>query len=522
MLNFGISYISLILIFLMAVPNIIWTKAMPVDYEEKPLKERKVFQILEQAGRIVSIILAVIFSDFNINEVSAWIFWLILAFVMILCYYVDWIRYFRSGRSMADMYDKAGLSVFPVLSFLFLGIYGANIFLIVSVLLFGIGHIGIHIQYYRALEIGKRKKKSALALFGRIAGIFAGAVASLVLLAIIVVIGIRTKNYLSHLPGSNGVNEQIYVSLNGMEQYLLVRGNDVENPVIVWLHGGPASPDAWISYPLIDELVDDYTVIAWDQRGCGRTYMHNRSVDPENKTVSFETAQKDLDALVDYALERFGKEKVILIGHSYGTVVGSQYAISHPEKLHMYIGNGQVNNIESEIYVYEEAKKRAVQAGEDTSEMDQAYQKYSKEKYLSNMSALRSYTAKYFTQEKEADMVSIGLFSPYAKILDLQFYFMAQFQPERFEKLNHSLFDYILNVNVPDYGTDFQIPVAIITGSEDWVTPVKYQKDYYEMISAPVKDYFEIPGCGHMVMYDDTEAYVSVLKTWMEGNLEDE
>jgi pimeloyl-ACP methyl ester carboxylesterase len=69
----------------------------------------------------------------------------------------------------------------------------------------------------------------------------------------------------------NGVDEEIYLSLGGMEQYVLVRGMDTDNPVIIYLHGGSSSPDTYVTYVFSDELIDEYTVVAWDQRGCGRT-----------------------------------------------------------------------------------------------------------------------------------------------------------------------------------------------------------------------------------------------------------
>ena len=110
-----------------------------------------------------------------------------------------------------------------------------------------------------------------------------------------------------------------FVVLGGLEQYLLIRGEDTSNPVIIWLHGGPAGSDAYMNHLFQKHLVEDYTIINWDQRGCGRTYYRNIKIDPDNSTVTFEQSQKDLDELIDYACSQFGQEKVIIVGHSYGT-----------------------------------------------------------------------------------------------------------------------------------------------------------------------------------------------------------
>ena len=83
-----------------------------------------------------------------------------------------------------------------------------------------------------------------------------------------------------------------------------------------------------------DYLKNDYTVVAWNHRGCGRTYYKNK----DNDTVTFEQAQADLDALVDYVCDRFGQEDVVLVGHSNGNIIGSKYAVEHPDKVAAYVG----------------------------------------------------------------------------------------------------------------------------------------------------------------------------------------
>lgn len=129
-------------------------------------------------------------------------------------------------------------------------------------------------------------------------------------------------------------------------------GQDATNPVIIYLHGGPAGLDTFMTYAFSDYLTDEYTFIGWDQRGCGRTYFKNQEKDPNNETVSFDQALDDLDALVNYACDRFGQDKVIIMGHSYGTTLGSTYVKQHPEKVQAYIGIGQLVSIEdADIYI---------------------------------------------------------------------------------------------------------------------------------------------------------------------------
>jgi hypothetical protein len=172
---------------------------------------------------------------------------------------------------MEDFYSSflgipvAGATL-PVCAFFLLGIYGSNAFLLIAVVILGIGHIGIHLQHKN--EILEKKRS----LFIRILKWIGAAVGIVLALTFIFVIGCRNINYLKHYQMvENGVDEEIYLSLGGMEQYVLVRGMDTDNPVIIYLHGGSSSPDTYVTYVFSDELIDEYTVVAWDQRGCGRT-----------------------------------------------------------------------------------------------------------------------------------------------------------------------------------------------------------------------------------------------------------
>lgn len=168
--------------------------------------------------------------------------------------------------------------------------------------------------------------------------------------------------------------------------------------------------------------MDDYAIINWDQRGCGRTYFHNIKTDSKNETASFVQAQADLSDLVDYACDRFHTEKVIIVGHSYGTMLGSQYVLDHPEKVLAYIGVGQMVTIESDVYSYEDALEKAIAKGDDTSAMETAYRKYTDDRTLANMIALRNQVSSYHVAERTANTIWEGISSPYMGIDDLRWF----------------------------------------------------------------------------------------------------
>ena len=157
-MNFGFSYVGLIYLVLLMLPNIIWTKNQPKDYEKYVGNENKVLLTFERVGEVLVSCAALVFSDFNIKPWSSWSWWLVLSFALMAFYEIYWIRNFKSERTMEDFYSSilgipvAGATL-PVLAFLLLAVYGKNIVLGAAVIILGIGHIGIHLMHRR--EIGK-------------------------------------------------------------------------------------------------------------------------------------------------------------------------------------------------------------------------------------------------------------------------------------------------------------------------------------------------------------------------------
>lgn len=156
-MNFGFSYIGLIFLAMLTIPNLIWTKNMPADYDKYVKNENKVLVILERAGEVLVSCVSLFFSDFNINGITYWSLWLSGAALLMILYEIYWIRYFKSEKTMKDFYrDLFGIPVagatLPVFAFLLLGIYGKNIFMIVSVVILGIGHIGIHLNHSKEIK----------------------------------------------------------------------------------------------------------------------------------------------------------------------------------------------------------------------------------------------------------------------------------------------------------------------------------------------------------------------------------
>lgn len=156
--HLGFSYIGLIFLLLLFIPNLLWSQKKPQNYT--PEKENRVLIFFERAGEILTCCCSLVFSDFNIHKWTPWSWWLITAFILMVMYELWWVRYFRSERKLADFYSGllgipvAGATL-PVIAFFMLGIYGKVPCMLIATVILGIGHIGIHVQHRKELEILK-------------------------------------------------------------------------------------------------------------------------------------------------------------------------------------------------------------------------------------------------------------------------------------------------------------------------------------------------------------------------------
>lgn len=156
-MHFGFSYVGLIYLLMLFLPNFFWTKNQPADYDKYVINESRILVAFERIGEFFVCPIVLVFSDFNINHIRPWSLILLVSFLLMILYEIYWLRYFKSPKTMQDFYSSilgipvAGATL-PVLAFLMLGLYGKNICLIAATVILGIGHIGIHLAHKK--EVG--------------------------------------------------------------------------------------------------------------------------------------------------------------------------------------------------------------------------------------------------------------------------------------------------------------------------------------------------------------------------------
>ncbi|MBR5772632.1 MAG: hypothetical protein IKY00_05395 [Clostridia bacterium] len=151
-MKFGFSYTGLVFLIMLFMPNFLWAKYKPENYDEYAKNESKILLAFERAGEVAVTCLVLVFSSFNPQGLNLWLLWLAGALLLMVLYEVYWVRYFRSSKTMKDFYSSllgipvAGATL-PVCAVLLIAVYGKNPFLFAAGIILGIGHIGIHLAH---------------------------------------------------------------------------------------------------------------------------------------------------------------------------------------------------------------------------------------------------------------------------------------------------------------------------------------------------------------------------------------
>ncbi|AVK83483.1 alpha/beta hydrolase [Lysinibacillus sp. B2A1] len=317
-----------------------------------------------------------------------------------------------------------------------------------------------------------------------------------VIIILILLLVLFRPTWTSNIKGDNSISVLEQVKINGTKQQIMIRGRDQNNPVIIYVHGGPSVSE--IPYAKYENLLEkDFTVVNYDQRGSGKSYHFNE--DYSNLTA--DVLVEDLLDLTDYISKRFGKEKVILIGHSYGTYLGTMAAYKAPEKYEAYIGTGQVSNMqESEIdnlnYTISEAKK----AGntDDVKYLEGIAEKI----HAGESAAPRGYVGKYGGATRLINM-SDGdiLLSREYNLLDFIRY------NNGVAKTQAQLVKEIFNKPLPKIVTKLELPFYFVMGKYDAMTSSNAAKNYFDVIEGDQKEFISFEESAHYPQFEEKEKF---------------
>ncbi|WP_326969017.1 alpha/beta fold hydrolase [Arthrobacter sp. CG_A4] len=147
-------------------------------------------------------------------------------------------------------------------------------------------------------------------------------------------------------PIDGSISARVFTKINGVRQGMIIQTSDISHPVLLFLHGGPGMPEFFLNTTHPSGLEKDFTVVWWEQRGAGLSYR----TDTPGQSTSFDQLIGDTIAVTNYLRQRFGQDKIYLLGHSWGSFLGIQVVAAAPELFHAYIGMGQVSHqLRSEV-----------------------------------------------------------------------------------------------------------------------------------------------------------------------------
>lgn len=303
--------------------------------------------------------------------------------------------------------------------------------------------------------------------------------------------------------------EEEYVSVNGIDHFLLHYPKASDAQVLLYLHGGPGCFESLFAYEMDGVWGDMFTHVHWDQRGAGKTLRRNK------KTGMPETVDQmldDLNGIIGHLQRKYQIDKVVILGHSWGSLLGSLYVLRHPEKVLSYIGVGQViSMMENERTAYQEilemAKKEGNQKHIQALEKMGDYPPSDPELLLKLLPKIRKIQESYDNGSGSGlgELIKTLRRSPSFQWGDLVSFM-------RIMKVNRPLHLQMLSFNLGDSLPHYKVPVHYILGEVDTIAPTSLSKAYYDTIDAPRKTITVIPGAGHQPMYERPDEFAVALR----------
>ncbi|MES2825264.1 MAG: alpha/beta hydrolase [Pseudomonadota bacterium] len=301
---------------------------------------------------------------------------------------------------------------------------------------------------------------------------------------------------------STQVNENLYVQIGGIKQWITIRGKNYKNPVLLIIHGGPGNPLSLYAENMYPNWDQEFTVVHWDQRGAGKTFEINQATSEltyeelEQTGLSMDLMVHDGLEITDYLRTKFKTEKIIISGSSWGSALALTMVKKAPEKYYFYVGLSQLVNYQNNLKAsYELVLSKALSKGrkEDVAVLKaigappwvdpksfgklrriiRAYENQD------TSNALNLVLGKEYLSQKSKAAYQAGEDFSYVKFVGLRGNGMA------------------LQIALDKCCIELKIPIYIIQGEKDLLTTPKVTKQFFEKINAPAKTYINVTDCGH-------------------------
>ena len=294
------------------------------------------------------------------------------------------------------------------------------------------------------------------------------------------------------------------IPTNGIDTYLIRWPAAGDKPLLLCLHGGPGETVAPMCHRLAALLEGQCALATYDQRGTGRTCLNN-----PDAPVSIPLMLEDLRQVIRYLRQRLGKRNIALLGHSWGSVLGSLYALENPSDIMCYIGVGQVvSMMENEAEGVRVLRQRMEEAGSRRdADALLAIMPYpeSPSAMMQKLPKIRKLQRKYgLAMKLDASLIWPFVTAPSFRLRDIG----------AFKKgiQNSAVLDDVLaSFDLRSHPSRYDVPVYYVLGERDCQTPYQLGARYLETVTAPDKALFTVPNAGHSVPLDNPDGFVRAI-----------
>lgn len=303
---------------------------------------------------------------------------------------------------------------------------------------------------------------------------------------------------------SNNISEICQIPIGGVSQYLMIRGQDSAKPVLLFVHGGPGQAEIGYIRSYQKDLEKHFVVVRWDQRGAGMSYSKKISKD----TFNIDTFISDLNEVTDYLIGKFNCGKIILAGHSWGTIIATYAVKNNPNKYSAYIGIGQhVNSEEAEKIAYQYTKEQAIY--QHNKKVIGMLEQIGKPPYSPKEMYIRAVCqAKIGGVFRTKPTKSMGM----SLILSKEYSLRHKIHYQKACLLSANLLvDEISKVNLLEMVKRLEVPVLFIAGRYDYITPTILVEQFYKKLDAPMKELIIFQNSAHLPQLEEVEQFVEIL-----------
>lgn len=301
-----------------------------------------------------------------------------------------------------------------------------------------------------------------------------------------------------------GINQSMYIDVNGTKQWINIYGEDIDDPVLLYLHGGPGSATSDIDYAFTRKWADVYTVVTWDQRNCGKSY----DAQQDGTVLTRELFMADGKEVTEFILDYLSKDKITVLGHSWGSIYGANLVLEFPEYYECFIGTGQlVDYLENEETFRQEAISWAEGDGETLKLIDQLTPgNVTMEHISARNTIMQKYGYDMMVNGSDYNLITTIIFNPNYSIIDWIDYF----------KRNMGVYlDFLASEEFASFSLkdrfDYQVPFYNINGDKDYQTNYKLAQEYFEKVNAPYKQMFLMENMTHGLLESDSEGFSGII-----------